>query len=134
MFGIGIPELILIALVALVAVGPKKLPITLRAIGQGIRAFRRALLELRREAGFAEVVDEVTRPLREGLAGIETEALRDEPESRTEYPEGGPDDYGALPEHARVYPDGSVPVLTEVEATRLEGTRGSGPQEPGSDG
>jgi len=122
MFGIGIPELILVALVALVVVGPKNLPSTLRALGRAIREFQRASRELRRDAGFDEVVDEVTRPLREGLSGIEEDVSRerkgiedavtyeDEDDDRgfdlsMEYPEGGPDDYGALPEGASVYPD-----------------------------
>lgn len=117
MFGIGLPELFLIGLVALVVVGPKNLPQTLRAIGRAVREFQRASRELRQEAGFDEVVDEVTRPLREGLSGIEedvrstvddakrTMTLEDEPvDLAMEYPEGGPDDFGALPEGANVYP------------------------------
>jgi sec-independent protein translocase protein TatB len=118
MFGIGIPELMLIGLVALMVVGPKNLPSTLRAIGRAVREFQRASRELRQEAGFDEVVDEVTRPLREGLSGIEDDVrstIDDTKRSLTleaeavdlamEYPEGGPDDYGALPEGAAVYPE-----------------------------
>jgi sec-independent protein translocase protein TatB len=118
MFGIGLPELFLIGLVALVVVGPKNLPQTLRAIGRAVREFQRASRELRQEAGFDEVVDEVTRPLREGLSGIEEDvrstvddakrSMALEPESvdlAMEYPEGGPDDFGALPEGAAVYPE-----------------------------
>jgi sec-independent protein translocase protein TatB len=118
MFGIGMPELFLIGLVALVVVGPKNLPQTLRAIGRAVREFQRASRELREEAGFDEVVDEVTRPLREGLSGIESDVrstvddakrtmtLEEEPaDLAMEYPEGGPDDFGALPEGAHVYPE-----------------------------
>lgn len=120
MFGIGIPELMLIGFVALIVVGPGDLPKTLRAIGRSIREFQRATRELRQEAGFDEVVDEVTRPLREGLSGIEEEvrttvdetkrsvtaSLEAEPvDLAMEYPEGGPDDFGALPEGATVYPE-----------------------------
>ena len=118
MFGIGIPELILVGFVALIVVGPGDLPKTLRAIGRAIREFQKATRELRQEAGFDEVVDEVTRPLREGLSGIEEEVrstvddakrtmtLEAEPiDLAMEYPEGGPDDFGALPEGAAVYPE-----------------------------
>ena len=118
MFGIGMPELFLIGLVALVVIGPKNLPQTLRAVGRAVREFQRASRELRQEAGFDEVVDEVTRPLREGLSGIEddmrstmddakrTLTLEAEPvDLAMEYPEGGPDDFGALPEGAHVYPE-----------------------------
>ena len=118
MFGIGMPELFLIGLVALVVIGPKNLPQTLRAVGRAVREFQRASRELRQEAGFDEVVEEVTRPLREGLSGIEddmrstmddakrTLTLEAEPvDLAMEYPEGGPDDFGALPEGAHVYPE-----------------------------
>ncbi|MBI5513002.1 MAG: twin-arginine translocase TatA/TatE family subunit [Deltaproteobacteria bacterium] len=104
MFGIGLPEIFVIVVVALLVVGPKNLPVTLRAIGRGIREFQRASRELRKEAGFDEVVDEVTRPLREGLSGLESDVLREDVDTRREYPEGGPDDYGALPEDAVLYP------------------------------
>lgn len=109
MFGIGVPELVLIAIVALVVVGPRNLPGTLRAVGSAIREFRRVSRELREQAGFDEVVDEVTRPLREGLSGVEAEVLREHIDLATEYPDAGPDDYNALPEHAMVYPDEELP-------------------------
>jgi Tat protein translocase TatB subunit len=131
MFGIGIPELVLIAIVALVVVGPKNLPTTLRAVGRAIREFQRASRELREQAGFDEVVDEVTRPLREGLSGIEKDVLADIPQppsevrvdTSLEYPESGPDDFGALPENSSYYPDG----LPQEPASQLSSTLG-GPQ------
>lgn len=42
MFGIGIPELILILVVALVIFGPSKLPEIGSSLGQGLRDFGRA--------------------------------------------------------------------------------------------
>lgn len=42
MFGIGIPEFILILVVGLVVFGPSKLPEIGRAVGKGIREFRKA--------------------------------------------------------------------------------------------
>lgn len=42
MFGIGIPELILILIVGLIVFGPSKLPEVGRAVGRGLREFRRA--------------------------------------------------------------------------------------------
>lgn len=100
----------MIAIVALVVVGPKNLPVTLRAVGRAIREFQRASRELREQAGFDEVVDEVTRPLREGLSGIEKDVLREESldarvDTGMEYPEAGPDDYGAMAEGTMWYPE-----------------------------
>ena len=42
MFGIGVPELILILVVGLVVFGPGKLPEMGRSLGKGIREFRKA--------------------------------------------------------------------------------------------
>jgi Tat protein translocase TatB subunit len=42
MFGIGMPELILIAVVALIVVGPKKLPDLAKTLGKGLNEFRKA--------------------------------------------------------------------------------------------
>lgn len=137
MFGIGIPELILVALVALVVVGPKNLPGTLRALGRAIREFQRASRELRRDAGFDEVVDEVTRPLREGLSGVEEDFAREKKglqdavvyddaapadgvDVTMEYPESGPDDYAALPEGASVYPEDLEAQEADVAAPAVE--------------
>ncbi|MBK6533131.1 MAG: twin-arginine translocase TatA/TatE family subunit [Deltaproteobacteria bacterium] len=121
MFGIGLPELFLIGLVALVVVGPKNLPRRCAPLprGAGVSA---GLARAAPGGYFDEVVDEVTRPLREGPSGIEegvrstvddakrapcpwrprqTEAV----DLAMEYPRRGPDDFGALPEGGAVYPE-----------------------------
>lgn len=48
MFNIGPLELVVILVVALLVVGPQKLPEVGRSIGQGIREFRKAQEEVRR--------------------------------------------------------------------------------------
>ncbi len=47
MFGIGMPELLLILAVALIVIGPKKLPDLARAIGRGLAEFKKATDELK---------------------------------------------------------------------------------------
>jgi sec-independent protein translocase protein TatB len=47
MFGIGMPELILIAVVALIVLGPKKLPDLAKSLGRAVREFQKATTELK---------------------------------------------------------------------------------------
>ena len=45
MFGLGIPELIVIAVIALVVFGPGKLPEMGKSLGEAIRGFKKAVDE-----------------------------------------------------------------------------------------
>lgn len=49
MFNIGLPELILILVVALIVLGPKRLPEIAKALGRGLAEFRRATEEVKRQ-------------------------------------------------------------------------------------
>ncbi len=60
MFGIGMPELLLILAVALIVLGPKKLPELARALGKGLAEFRRATEELKDE--FHKMEQQVDEP------------------------------------------------------------------------
>ena len=47
MFGIGFPELILIMVIALIVIGPSKLPDLARALGKGMAEFRKATQDIK---------------------------------------------------------------------------------------
>jgi Tat protein translocase TatB subunit len=57
MFGIGMPELLLILALALIVLGPKKLPELARALGKGMAELRRATEDLKDE--FRRVESEI---------------------------------------------------------------------------
>ncbi|MUM76315.1 twin-arginine translocase subunit TatB [Pseudodesulfovibrio sp. F-1] len=47
MFGIGGPELLIICVVALIVIGPKKLPAMLRSLGKGMAEFKRVTTDVK---------------------------------------------------------------------------------------
>lgn len=52
MFGLGMPELLVILVVALIVIGPKKLPDIARALGKGMREFRKATNDIKQNIDF----------------------------------------------------------------------------------
>lgn len=61
MFGIGAPELVLILIVALIFIGPKKLPEVARTFGRSYREFQSALDGVKKD--FTEAADPVKQDL-----------------------------------------------------------------------
>jgi TatA/E family protein of Tat protein translocase len=47
MFGIGMPEMLLILAIALIVIGPKKLPDLAKSLGRALREFKKATSELK---------------------------------------------------------------------------------------
>lgn len=58
MFGLGTGELVIIAVIVLLVVGPNKLPTFMKTIGKTMRELRRASNELKRQAGLDELMRE----------------------------------------------------------------------------
>jgi sec-independent protein translocase protein TatB len=82
MFGIGMPELLLILAVALIVIGPKKLPDLAKSLGRAMGEFKRATNDLKQsieqETGLDEVrqsMKEVKQDLRRSFDDIDTRPL-----------------------------------------------------------
>ncbi|MFQ5880886.1 MAG: TatA/E family twin arginine-targeting protein translocase [Candidatus Methylomirabilales bacterium] len=71
MFGIGMPELIVIFIVALLVFGPKKLPDLGRALGRGLAEFKRASEELKEGLTTDLRLEEEEKPTPQAAAGTE---------------------------------------------------------------
>ncbi len=68
MFGIGMPELVVIMVVALIVLGPKRLPEAAKGLGRALREFRHATSSLTEELNDAQIMlDEETREAQRAL-------------------------------------------------------------------
>ena len=72
MFGIGLPELIIIMVIALIIIGPSKLPDLARALGKGMAEFRKATQDIKESLDLDEDLSEVKRDLEDSIDGIGT--------------------------------------------------------------
>ncbi|MGD2150625.1 MAG: twin-arginine translocase TatA/TatE family subunit [Desulfobacterales bacterium] len=59
MFGIGMPEMLLILAIALIVIGPKKLPDLAKSLGRAFAEFRRATSELKDSLEIEDELKEV---------------------------------------------------------------------------
>lgn len=78
MFGLGVWEIAVIAVVALMVLGPEKLPSAARSLGKALRDFRRAGDDIK-----SQVMGDIDEPVRprpiavqkpEGIAPAQTDA------------------------------------------------------------
>ncbi len=81
MFGIGMQEVLLILVIALVVIGPKKLPEVAKALGKGYGEFRRAFDDMKQSIN----VDMRTEEEKERLRRIH-ERVQPPPEKPEEAP------------------------------------------------
>jgi Tat protein translocase TatB subunit len=86
MFGIGMPELILIAVVALIVLGPKRLPDLAKSMGRAVREFKKATSELKEtlqvdsefsevKKAFTEFESDVNKTIQQEAGGADTPAV-----------------------------------------------------------
>jgi sec-independent protein translocase protein TatA len=108
MFGLGVPELIFIFLLALLIFGPKKLPEIGRTLGKGMAEFRKASNELTRTLNAEIALDE--NPVPPVVRSQRMDALR-EARSTSAVTEAG--EVAAL--HAAPAPDAPAPATSEAQ-------------------
>lgn len=92
MFGIGMPEMILILAIALIVIGPKKLPDLAKSLGRAMREFKRATTEFKEtmdlDSDFKEVksaFDDINDDIKGSL--VDTAVPDNHAQSGTDTPE-----------------------------------------------
>lgn len=65
MFGIGLPEFLLIMAIALIVIGPKKLPDLAKALGKALGEFKKATSELKDSLEIDKPISDVKRSFEE---------------------------------------------------------------------
>lgn len=92
MFGMGMPEIIVILAVALIVLGPKKLPEIAKSLGRGIAEFKKATQEFKENLDVDNDLREARDTLREVKDDLEdtvrksvTETAKQKPDAVADY-------------------------------------------------
>ena len=118
MFGIGMPEFLLILVVALVVLGPKRLPELARSLGRGLAELKKTTGDLKQNIDLGDDLNRVQQDLQEvksDLAGIVDKTLLED--NLTDY-------FKAAEHQTEAFPEPVVaadPVSTAAAAPRGNG-------------
>ncbi|MGD9097289.1 MAG: twin-arginine translocase TatA/TatE family subunit [Desulfobacterales bacterium] len=72
MFGIGMPEMILILAIALIVIGPKKLPDLAKSLGRAMNEFKKATREIKESIDVGDDLKDVKKSFDDLNADIKT--------------------------------------------------------------
>jgi sec-independent protein translocase protein TatB len=126
-FGLSFGEVVLLALIAMIVVGPRNLPTMLRTLGRTIGKLKRMTVEIREQTGIDEIlrgegIEKEMEQLRMIASGrildvdLADDPADEHPPRYREYPRMGVDAYDAIPEDTAPY----VPVEQSNAAPAAE--------------
>ena len=126
MFGIGMPEMILILAIALIVIGPKKLPDLAKSLGRAMNEFKKATREIKASMDIEDDLKDVKHSFDDLSADIKGQgkpkesgkADAAEPATAAAAPEGGTNQ--PLTSESATPSETTAPSSASEESTRHE--------------
>jgi sec-independent protein translocase protein TatB len=96
-FGLGYSEILVIAVIALIVIGPKRLPELLRNVGKIMGQLRRASDDLRREILFSDEIRDMRDIVNEAINPHDPPPVPPKLKVKTKPEASGPEESGEAP-------------------------------------
>ena len=84
MFGLGMPEILLILAIALIVIGPKKLPELAKTLGRAMGEFKRSAQDFKRSIDIETTVGDINPPAPTDLKKVVKDANKEPAPETTE--------------------------------------------------